>query len=150
MTTDEYIAKIQSVIEQIERNREAETLTVTMDLLTQVKARIQGGGTDYQGRMFPPYTPSYAKYGRVKMGYQVRYVDFTRDGRMWASIMPVAEQKTRDSVEFSVRARDGENQAKLNGQFAKRGNILLPSAEEIAAAREANNRRIAKYLQQLR
>ena len=146
MTPDEFIAKIQRAQRELDANREAETLRITFDLMAQVKDRIQTSGTDYQGAMFPPYTPSYAKYGRVKMGYQIRYVDFTRDGRLWASIQPFTVKKTVDVVEFEVAPRDSENQDKLNGQYAKRGNILLPSEKEIEAARQANNDRITKYL----
>lgn len=146
MTPDEFIAKLERANRELDANREAETLRITFDLMAQVKNRIQTSGTDYQGAMFPPYTPSYAKYGRVKMGYQIRYVDFTRDGRLWASIEPFTRKKTVDVVEFEVAPRDSENQDKLNGQYAKRGNILLPSESEIEAARQANNIRITKYL----
>lgn len=148
MTPDEFIAKLERAKRELDTNREAETLRITFDLMAQVKNRIQTSGTDYQGAMFPPYTPDYAKYGRVKMGYQIRYVDFTRDGRLWASIQPFTVKKTVDVVEFEVAPRDSENQDKLNGQYAKRGNILLPSESEIEAARQANNLRITKYLNQ--
>ena len=149
MTAEEYKAKLRQALRELDANREAETLRITFDLMAQVKNRIQTSGTDYTGAMFPPYTPSYAKSGRVKMGYQIRYVDFTRQGRLWASIFPIADKKTESAVGFSVRPRDSENQDKLNGQFAKRGNILLPSKDEIAVAQEANNRRVQKYLRQI-
>jgi len=150
VTPDQYIAKIRQVQRDIEANREADTLRITFDLIAQVKERIQSGGTDSFNRSFAPYTPDYAKYGRTKMGYQSRYVDFTRQGRLWASIVPVTDKKSKDAVGFTVKPRDSENQAKLDGQFAKRGNILLPTAGEIAIAEEANNLRIQKYLEQLR
>lgn len=149
MTAEEYNTKIRQALRELDANREAETLRITFDLMVQVKDRIQTSGTDYQGYMFPPYTPAYAKYGRVKMGYQIRHVDFTREGRLWASIQPFTRKKTASTVEFDVAPRDSENQNKLNGQYAKRGNILLPSESEIEAARRANNLRVMKYLNQV-
>ena len=146
LSAEEYKQAIALAIADINAAREAETLRIMFDLRAAVVERLTTSGTDHRGVFFPAYTPSYAKYGREKLGYQSRYVDFTRQGRMLGSLAPTPIAKAAETIEYELRPRDRENQEKLNGQYAKRGNILTPSEEEIGWAREANQRRINKIL----
>ena len=117
MTPKEFQARIQRVKAEIEAQRPAEALRMATDGLTLTKRRVQGSGTDATGKKFEGYTPIYAKYGRKAKGYQAGHVDFTRQGRMWASIHPEIEGNDYGSTEVVIKAGDAENQAKLNGQF---------------------------------
>ena len=57
--------------------------------------------------------------------------------------------KQRGVTEVTIKARDAENQAKLNGQFEKRGNILLGTEEEIDFLTQQEQREIQKILSKL-
>lgn len=126
-------------------NRTAETLTITLDLIGQIRLRIQTEGEDYQNTPFAPYVPGYAKQ-RARAGYQVGHVDFTRTGALMRSIQPQVIKEDQDSTTIEVAPRGADNEIKAIGAVRKRGNITLPSDDEIAIAAESNTRRLKKYL----
>lgn len=146
MTPNEYQNRIQRAKQLLIENRPAEVLTIAQELIDQVIERIQTGGRNSEGQQFAPYNPIYAQRGRRAQGYQAEYVDFTRRGRMWASVQPFIERNDTDTTQVEIRARDAENQRKIDGQAKKRGNILRPSDQEIQIARDANNARILNFL----
>jgi hypothetical protein len=117
------------------------------DGLTLTKGRVQRSGQDAEGDSFAPYNPIYAKYGRLAQGYQAQYVDFTRRGRMWASIKPTIEDAEPGRVTVVIASDNSEDQTKLNGQFKKRGNILRWDKQTIEAVRAANNMRVDQLVQ---
>lgn len=139
-----YAAKIRAGIQAMRANRAAETLRVTLDLIALVRLRVQAEGRDYREMDFAPYTPGYARQ-RAKAGYQADYVDFTRTGRLWASVQPEVTAQAGDTLEILVSPKGQDNQDKARGARRKRGNILLPSEAEVAIARAANAERIRKY-----
>lgn len=110
--------------------RQKTALITALDLIALVKLRIQTEGRDANNQSFVPYTLPYAK-DRQNFGAQTGFVDFTRTGRMWASIRPEIIEDTIEKTVVEIKSRTAEGQAKLNGQFKKRGNILLPTNEEI-------------------
>lgn len=117
-----------------ETNKE-DALLVGFDSLAILKNRIQRTGRNSEGDRFERYTPSYAKYGRKKLGYQDRYVDFTRKGELMRSLKAVITKASRNSVEVQLSADNATDQQKINGSFAKRGNILKLSEAERERAR---------------
>lgn len=145
MTADQYSADLRARIRAMRANRPQDVLRITFDLIGQIRLRVQSSGEDFRGRPFDPYTPDYAKQ-RAKAGYQVGYVDLTRTGRLWASVRPEVIQSTQESTTVEVAPRGQDNVDKARGQVRKRGNIILPSDEELNIAAQANRERIRKYL----
>ena len=144
MTPDEFIRNLQARKEALNANRASDCLRITLDLIAQVRLRVQTRGEDYQERTLSPYTPGYAQQ-RARDGYQVGHVDFTREGRAWASVRPEVINQTNDSVTIEVAPRTGEDLDKFRGAVRKRGNLLLPSDSEIEIAARANRERVLKY-----
>lgn len=145
MTPNEFKAEMKSRLNRLKANRDADVLRISFDLIAQVRLRVQTSGENYLDRPFNPYTPGYSKQ-RAKSGYQVGYVDFTRTGRLWASIRPEVISRTENVTTVETTARTAQDVNKLLGARRKRGNILLPSQGEIEIAREANRQRVLKYL----
>ena len=145
MNARDFIRNLRARLEALEANRPAETLRITLDLVALVKLRVQTRGQSAAGPLFAPYTPGYARQ-RAKAGYQVGYVDFTRTGRLWASVRPELVRSEMGRTLIEVTARTSEDRDKLRGARRKRGNILLPNEKEIAIAARGNRERIRKYL----
>ena len=145
MSSDEYIAKTRQQLALLNANRPAETLKLALDLKALIQLRIQTSGRNAAGSRFAPYTPAYS-LTRQKKGRQTGYVDFTDTGRMWNSIRPQVINSDETTTTIVVRASNAGDQAKLDGQARKRGNILTPSQDEISIAIQANNERVRKYL----
>ena len=148
MNFDDYLQTIEDVRVELIDNQPERVLRVSNLFLALIKDRIQRTGVNYEGNQFEAYTTPYAKR-RQDGGYQTEYVDFTVTGRLWANIVPQAEVKQRGVTEVTIKARDAENQAKLNGQFEKRGNILLGTEEEIDFLTQQEQREIQKILSKL-
>lgn len=144
MKARDFSRKIRANLAAMRANRPAETLRVTLDLIALVRLRVQSEGKDYREQDFEPYTPGYARQ-RAKAGYQVGYVDFTRTGRLWASVQPEVTAQSGDVLQIRVAPQGQDNVDKARGARRKRGNILLPSDSEVAIARAANQERVRKY-----
>jgi len=150
MDAKDFAAVYKARIETMQRNRPKEVVIIASELKAQVQFRIQSKGTDF-GAAFIGYSPAYAGK-RKERGRQVGHVDFTFTGQMWNNIRPVVIANTETSTTVEVGAQDAGNRAKLYGALTQpkadpRGKILQPSRSEIGLAGEANQRRIAKYLQ---
>jgi hypothetical protein len=146
ISSRQYKANIRAAIKKLNSERPREALRIVQDLSTLIKFRIQGTGQNAEGVQFEDYTPEYAIYGRQRQGYQSEYVDFTRTGRLWASVQPqvIAAEATRTVIDLGPTGQ--ENILKAAGQVRKRGNIITPSKEEIEIARGANNDRVLKVI----
>lgn len=144
MNAKDFAARLRANIQALRDNQQAETLRITLDLIALIRLRVQTEGLDYQESEFAPYTPGYARQ-RAKAGYQTEYVDFTRTGRLWASVQPEVSAQSGDVIEVNVGPRGQDNIDKARGARRKRGNITLPSESELAIARAGNEERIRKY-----
>lgn len=149
MNLREYLRRLREAQRELARTQTKRAVGVAMDTLAQTKRRVQSGGRNYRGQTFVGYTRLYAQR-RTADGYQTGYVDFTRTGRLWNSINPEARQTDFGKTVVELRPRDSENQTKLDGQFAKRGNILRPSEQEITLARQIWQRRALQILRPIR
>lgn len=147
MTIREYISRLKQSRANIAKERNNDALKIALDATTLVKLRIQQRGENADGQQYEGYTPDYGKLGRKEQGYQADYVDFTRTGRMWANTLPKITAEKDNSITVEIRARDAENEAKQQGQFKKRGNILELSESEVAILQETNKQRIIKRLE---
>jgi hypothetical protein len=117
--------KAQQQLDELRKNRERDLFIIGQEAKTLVQLRIQTSGTNYEGSAFEPYTPGYAAQ-RDKKGRQTNYVDFTDTDRLWANVAPSVEIKGAIGI-VTIKARNRENQVKLEGAEDKRGNILLLS-----------------------
>lgn len=124
----------------IEARRKSALITA-FDLIALVKLRVQTQGKDSNNVSFVPYTLPYAKEVK-RQGGNPNKVTFTRTGRMWAAIKPEIIEDTIERTVVEIKARTQDAQNKLNGQFRKRGNILLLTDEEIEIALEGHLERI--------
>ena len=142
MTLREAIQQIRQQKANLLSNREADTLKIALDFTALIKLRIQQTGEDADGQRFVDYNPQYALYGRVRLGYQAEYVDFTRTGRMMNSIRPVIVKNDPLETRIVITSINAQDNVKLQGQFRKRGNILRPSDDEIQLVIDSNIQRI--------
>lgn len=145
MAFEAQIEKIRAIKAALSSNREADLLRIAFDLSALIKLRIQTSGQNFKNEPFVPYTP-FTKRDRTKKGYQVGYVDFTQTGQLWASIGPRIVGATDTAATVSIESRNQRGKEILDKAEPKRGNILLPSLEELQIAREANTQRILKYI----
>lgn len=145
MSSEEFIAQQRAALVLLNQNRPADTLRLALDLKALVQLRVQSSGRSYTGTPFAPYSPAYS-LTRQRKGRQAGYVDLTDTGRMWNNVQPRLVSSDSDTTVIVVTAQNAGDQVKLTGQVRKRGNVLTPSNTEIKAARDANARRIAKYL----
>lgn len=142
----DYIAELRKRKALLQANRRKECERIVLDAKALVQLRIQTSSENASGSQFEDYNPIYAVHGRKEKGYQAERFDFTRTGVAWRSILPVTVEESNNTIHVDLLPRDQKNRDKLNGQFRKRGNILLLSAEEIRILQEANRERILKYL----
>ena len=145
MTSEEFIARLEQTRQNLINQRPQEVLIMSFDLLALIKSRIQARGEDYKGGQFAPYTLGYKKT-RDKGGYQTGYVDLTVSGRMWANTRPEITDNSDDSTSVEIKGGNNLTQAKLSGQFSKRGNVLTPSKGELILVQQVNYERLRKAL----
>lgn len=131
MAFEEKIAQLRRIAADIRASRDQRVLRVAFDLSALIKLRIQTKGESASGTKFAGYVPAYARERRAA-GYQVGYVDFTRTGRLFASVAPRLLRSDADKTEVVIESREQRGQDILKGAERKRGNILLPSDREIA------------------
>lgn len=127
---------ITNKIRNYKRQRAQIALRNALNLKAIVQHRIQTTGQDSEGQQYEDYTPSY-KATRQRKGRQIAYFDWTDTGQGWASIFPQLQTTSPQRVIIEIKPRDAENQKKLNGAFKKRGNLLLPSKQEVTTVERA-------------
>lgn len=147
MTLKELANAFGRMRQDLTNNRQKDAALIAADLTALVKIRIQSTGKNFEEQQFEDYTTPYAKK-RKKRGLQTQRVDFTDTGRMWASVQPRVTAHNDRTTQITVKAGDDENQTKLNGQFRKRGNILLPTEKELQRIQALNKRRVIRVMQQ--
>ena len=145
MTANDFSNQIRRNVQALRDNRERELEIIGADLSALIKLRIQGSGENYQGAKFSPYSPGYAAQ-RTKAGFQIGHVDFTRSGRLWASVYPDVDGNGAKYT-IVISAHGVDNIEKVTKAEKKRGNILRLSADELNLAAQANEARVRKYLQ---
>lgn len=146
MAFERIIERIRQIKNEMTANREADALRIAFDQSALIKLRIQTKGESADGPAFSPYVPAYAKE-RKKAGYQVGYVDFTRTGQFWGSVLPRVKSSSVFSATVVIESSNQRGQDIVKGAAKKRGNILKPSKAEIELVRNANRERVRKYLQ---
>lgn len=108
---------------------EAAALVASHEAIALRQLTIQERGEGVGGD-FTDYTDSYAR-DRSKNGYQTQHKDYTRTGELFRSIQPEVVDRSPAVVTVEIKARDKDNQAKLNGAFKKDGNILTNTTDEL-------------------
>ena len=145
MSFEAKIEQVRAIKAAIASNREPDLLRIAFDLSALIKLRIQTTGQNFKNEPFRPYHPVSVRL-RKKAGYQVGYVDFTQTGQLWASVGPRSLGGTETEATVVIESSNKRGQDIIKGAFLLRGNILLPSEEEIKFARQANIARITKRL----
>lgn len=111
-----------------------------LDLIALMRLRIQERGEDFEESKFNPYSVDYEQL-RAEAGYQTDHVDFTRTGKMMASIVPTIEEESEGVAVVLIKSSNDSDQTKINGAYRKRGNILLNTDEELDLALRGFNER---------
>jgi len=145
MAFEAEIERIRAIKADLINNREADLLRIAFDMSALIKLRIQTSGQNFKNEPFVPYTP-FTKRDRTKKGYQVGYVDFTQTGQLWASVGPRAISNDETTAVVVIESKNQRGKDILTKAEPKRGNILLPSAEEINFAQTANAARVSRRL----
>lgn len=145
MEANEFARNLRGRITNWQAVRETEILRIGVSLAGQVKLRISEEGRNADGQSFPDYTPGY-KRRRAKLGFQVQYVDFTRSGALFRDVNAYIAEDDGRKTTVSITARRPESQDKLRGAVKKRGNILVPSEDELALAVASYEERRRKVL----
>lgn len=147
MTSEELKRNINIFLNNYFRNdRENIALRIAKDLKAQVQLRVQTSGLNSEGRPFEPYVPRY-KAQRKKKGFQPFYFDMTRSGEYWADVKEEVVNSNPNEVTIQIGPTRQNNINKALGQVKKRGNILIPSDEELELAFEAWVESITNRLQ---
>lgn len=145
MDAQEFSRNYRARLEQWQASRPAEVLRIGVSLAGQVKLRISETGRNAAGQPFPDYVPAYRER-RARLGFQVEHVDFTRSGALFRDVNAYLADDNGTRATVVITARRDENQDKLLGAVRKRGNILVPSEEELALAVAAYEDRRRKIL----
>jgi len=146
MSITDYKGLLAKRVEALAKSRERECLIIVFDTMALIKNRNQNKGLNADLQKYVGYVPSYAGYRKEK-GRQVEHVDFNFTGRMWADIIPKVIENTAFQTRIDLTARTAADNAKLQGQYKKRGNILRVSDDEKALLRKLNSQRVIKILQ---
>lgn len=144
MTPRQFADDLERRVAELNANRPRDVLQMALEFKALIQLRIQERGYNFEERPFTPYTPAYAKR-RVAKGLQDKYVDYTDTGRLWANVRPEVIENTETKTVVEITARDDGNQVKLQGAVKKRGNILLPSQNEVDLLSQLNRERLARY-----
>lgn len=141
MTVKELKERLIKARADIINNREKDLLTIANDVLALTKLRIQTRGENKDNTPFPEYTDRYKRV-RQRYGAQIQRVDFTVTGRLWANVIAKVQSRNETQSVVRVAAQSTDNQVKIDGAFAKRGNILEPSKDELDLAIRLNTERV--------
>ena len=142
MTSEELVNGLRVFLDRMSGPElERRLLRTASDLKDSVRDRVQNSGLNRRNQPFAAYTPPYAKQ-RQKAGFQVRKVDYTRTGRLWASIMPQVISNDGETIIIEIGPRGRENELKLLGpgtlkarkDGVRRGLPTLPNEKEISEA----------------
>ena len=125
-----FARKFRSGIDQIVQAQSEDALAAAFTGTALMKLRIQQSGINNEGRAFPYYTPSYARYKEGVLGRVPSHVDFTLTGELMNSVVPQIGAVRFGVIDVIVTARRENNQLKLRGFLDKYGNILLLSDSE--------------------
>lgn len=144
MTSEELVIQLRGFLDRLTGpEMERRLLRVASDLKDSVRDRVQTSGNNRNNRPFAPYTGLYAKQ-RQKKGFQIRKVDYTRSGRLWASIAPEIVSNNGGTIVIEIGPKGRENEVKLLGpgttkprkDGVQRGLPTLPNDKELSDAFE--------------
>lgn len=145
MTADELSARLDVFVRQ-ELDGDGlrkQALLIANNLRDKVRERVQTRGFGPEERAFASYVPDYAKR-RNNKGFQIRHVDYTRSGRLWAGIIVETVDQGPQTVTVAIGPRDDDGANILKGKGAlaprkdgvRRGLITQPSPGELQEAFE--------------
>jgi rRNA maturation endonuclease Nob1 len=130
MTPREAAQHYRRLIEKMGATQAEDALQTAFDGVGLLRARIPRG-EDFRGQSFSDYTPDYAQRGRLDLGYQAAYKDYTRTGELLKSITAEVRQQTPGAVTIAIAPQGTENIDKVRGAVRKDGNLMKLSATEI-------------------
>lgn len=126
----QFAQRLRNGINEIVQTQSKDALASATLASALVKLRIQQTGLNSEGRQFPYYRPSYARYKEDVLGRKPSFVDFTLTGELMNNIIPQVTSTRFGIIEVILTAKRPNNQLKLRGFLDKYGNILLLSDGE--------------------
>lgn len=122
-----------------------DALLTGLDAKALVQLRVQNTGIDYLGNPFDGYSTPYAMK-RQDAGRQDKHVDMTFRGHFWNNTKPRIIDQKGGVVTVRLGPDNPTDQAKLDGQVKKRGNMLLLSKDEVRILTDSYTRRRLRHL----
>jgi hypothetical protein len=152
---------------KVQESQRKAALVAAGNALVLIKERVIGTGENSDGAKFKDYSdtalPSFfiksrtgsdklkkkvekkigskASYKdiREQAGLQTEHRDFKFTSRMWNNIIPQVIEMNNGNVSIAIKARDPQEQQKVEWNIQESGNFLEPSKQELQKAEEYYN-----------
>ena len=172
-TIEDFILKLRRVVEELNVNRESESVQVGSELMAQVRLRVQNDKEDSQGNSFGAYSttlvPKFFFYNKSMSGAAEKKVrsrpslmsyedlradnnletdskDFTFSGEMWRNTGVTEVKNTTQSTSVSIGGTSSRSERLIGLNSERDGNIIEPNEQEIQNAVEAHTERVLKVI----
>lgn len=144
MTVRERLKAYQDIGKELADSRESFALKIAFDTKALVADRVQNTGVDANGSKMKGYNKQYAAF-RKAYGLPIDKRTLTFTGDMWSSVRPEVIEHNEKRTVVETKARDTENQAKVNyNSKIVEISILAPDKQERQLITDANQERIDK------
>ena len=165
----DFATKLTLIVEELNAQREDDSIQIADEVIKQVRNRVQDKKVDADGSAFGQYSqalvPQWFFYGKsntdtaeadLKAGpWFVSYaefrelnnldsgdINFTFSGDLWRNTGVVQVQNNADVTTVTIGGQDARSQDILAWQEPRYGNIIEASEEEREFAQEAHRERI--------
>lgn len=173
MDISEYLNSMSALIDDLNSNRERETIIIAQESAALVRGRVQNDKLDHNGSSFGAYSsalvPKWMLEGKSLSDGAEQTIDdgdwfqsyldlreannlptdskdFTFSGSMWKNIGAIGVENGRNSTTVYVGGQTDRAADILRWQEPRSGNIIQLSKEEIDFIRDAHLERINKEL----
>jgi hypothetical protein len=166
---------INNFLNELDNNRENDTLLIAKEARALIVRRVQNTGKDYRDKQMGTYSTnplplfyydqilsksqqlaakklqkikggvSY-KDARKIAGRRTNFVDLTFSGAMWAGTVAIIDSQTPNSVTATITGRTQETRDKLEYNSIRYGNVLRLTDEEERQLEKARLDRINSLL----
>ncbi len=165
----DFAVKLKLIVEELNAQREDNTIQIAGEVMKQVRTRVQDKKINADGSVFGQYSqalvPQWFFYGKsntdtaeadLRAGpWFVSYaefrelnnldsgdINFTFSGDLWRNTGVVQVQNDADITTVTIGGQDTRSQDILAWQVPRYGNIIEANEEEVEFAFEAHRERI--------
>lgn len=165
----DFAIRLKILVDEIEGNREEESVVIAGDVMAQIRNRVQERKVDADGSPFGQYSqalvPQWFFYGKsnnqtaeadLRAGdWFVSYaefrdlnglssddIDFTFSGDLFKTTGVVTVENENDSTTVVLGGQNARSEQILEWQEPRYGNIIEPSEQEIEFAFDAHRERV--------